>query len=1338
MKQLKYIKFIILFFVLFLLCYSEIEAAAGCGEIPIARGSNFPPIGQVRENRCIQWVDDPPPVRCESGYNYNSPEEAQNSCISYRTELVDKEMVSYTTGPCNFSNAQATCNWSYDSPGTYYNCDNDPATSCRTDLGCSVVQTSAGYDGYCATYGGSSSTCSGKSYYNCSGQCHWVPGKDPEYACTGGKVRVYHCPDEVTKGAKEYTANPRKCSGKSEFAMAGTSTEIREKQAEKGIIPSVERDQALAKKYCESFGEDVCPDFGSLKAECTTKYQAYTISMPRVCVQFSNLNPISDITAEQYYTSGGAPAYCLHAERLRPYSTTWNYEFDVTQCESSMQSKDCGYANILVEAAYRGYDSNYGLVDIALRLWAADSNLGRDGTFERVGLPTSEANPAVSFGEGSKNLYTTTIANLWRYIRPGKTLASVEGPEDLQTVNCYSLGPDYPYSEGNGIACGYDGGYLNSIYLYINTLQNNKKIKEHLDEALKKKGINTVAQYKPESVKVTKSADNPKFNDPDFGELEGEIVDDKIEITYVMNKVVEKECDINDPETKIYCKANQILSFDIGGGKTIMVASDMDSRIDEIQKCRNSSSCTLVEPEDGEDLRYYDYCKKNRCYKTVKYTRICNENTTGQQRKSTVKVITDKSTQELSVKPLFACGNQTAYQVMYTFDPSGKITNSHGDYYETHTKTIPPVVKFKCDCDPDTYYSKDGYTTAFNAMGYAKATYTDDRTIYSENYTRKVSGNQFNTFKENNTCGILKNGNVVKSGTDTYGYGPYDLVQRASVNDISMAKVLNMCYDGDKLQFDYSDDFKVNQDICKIYCRDETNYYLGGKTRVRAGMSFDYDIATKLNEAEVTMQLVEKQEYNTTTKKQTSKYILEPVNVTYRGFGNDREKLYTTIVVTERECTSEIFYNHDNEKGHNWQYYYDNVLGSDASVKEAQRQQLVYDLQNCNFLSKSQSVNANPAFEKTGQSTIDYIKSSYGCNNKGECKCNSQGKGGALCSTMTFTWSENDILNLGSIDIDYDMKSTISEPTYCGVGCYKIVQESQSGNIKLMKDQVGSQTTNVGNRNRPTNDYATIKIKTEYDFYNTNVYYATAVSGVISQTKPANNRTSVTELPKYSYPTSYKSASGTESTASTFSIGAYERYYKKRDIYNKLVDKALSNYTCSYDRDNDTTIVPIEDDDKCYEGGIYVPKMPDCPPKLGYSFKNVDAGNLFPTDKAQGDSLSSWKSIYALNWDDADGRAAQAEIEASADTLVTTDEYLEYRFTLSKAQINELKKYNKEKQGYQTSIELYGCEDPDSNDGVFLNCKSRFLQEDILKNSNSRYATVDSRYDTGISKHNSQ
>ena len=118
--------------------------------------------------------------------------------------------------------------------------------------------------------------------------------------------------------------------------------------------------------------------------------------------------------------------------------------------------------------------------------------------------------------------------------------------------------------------------------------------------------------------------------------------------------------------------------------------------------------------------------------------------------------------------------------------------------------------------------------------------------------------------------------------------------------------------------------------------------------------------------------------------------------------------------------------------------------------------------------------------------------------------------------------------------------------------------------------------------------------------------------------------------------------------------------------------------------------------------------------------------------------LSSWKSIYALNWDDADGRAAQSEIEASADTLVTTDEYLEYRFTLSKAQINELKKYNKEKQGYQTSIELYGCEDPDSNDGVFLNCKSRFLQEDILKNSNSRYATVDSRYDTGISKHNSQ
>ena len=53
-------------------------------------------------------------------------------------------------------------------------------------------------------------------------------------------------------------------------------------------------------------------------------------------------------------------------------------------------------------------------------------------------------------------------------------------------------------------------------------------------------------------------------------------------------------------------------------------------------------------------------------------------------------------------------------------------------------------------------------------------------------------------------------------------------------------------------------------------------------------------------------------------------------------------------------------------------------------------------------------------------------------------------------------------------------------------------------------------------------------------------------------------------------------------------------------------------------------------------------------------------------------------------------------------------------------------------------ITYYEFEDPENNDGVFLNCKSRFLQEDILKNSNSRYATVDSRYDTGISKHNSQ
>ena len=193
-----------------------------------------------------------------------------------------------------------------------------------------------------------------------------------------------------------------------------------------------------------------------------------------------------------------------------------------------------------------------------------------------------------------------------------------------------------------------------------------------------------------------------------------------------------------------------------------------------------------------------------------------------------------------------------------------------------------------------------------------------------------------------------------------------------------------------------------------------------------------------------------------------------------------------------------------------------------------------------------------------------------------------------------------------------------------------------------------------------------------------------------------------------------------------------------RDIYEKLLNNGINKYACSYDVKNESTLTPPEDDptptpgpgdpktpdSNCYVNGVYTPKAPDCPARLGFSFKNVDLANLFPSDKSSSSTvLDHWKAQYAINWDDTYGNSAQESIEATASRIFTDPELHDYSFTLSQDQINNLKRYNNEHTGYQTTVIPDNCEDPDKNNGIFLKCSDEFLRE-ILEDSTSEYATV--------------
>lgn len=130
-------------------------------------------------------------------------------------------------------------------------------------------------------------------------------------------------------------------------------------------------------------------------------------------------------------------------------------------------------------------------------------------------------------------------------------------------------------------------------------------------------------------------------------------------------------------------------------------------------------------------------------------------------------------------------------------------------------------------------------------------------------------------------------------GNEVLNSGEYDGYVKATKEDPYMNCILNACYPEDKDEYDYSTEYGVNTNVCRIYCRQDVNFYMANKTRVYAGMQFSYNIGTKLIEDNV-------------IKTQVA----------------DGRKL-TSVVLQERQCTTEIYYDKKAADGLTWLDRYD-------------------------------------------------------------------------------------------------------------------------------------------------------------------------------------------------------------------------------------------------------------------------------------------------------------------------------------------------------------------------------------------------------------------------------
>lgn len=423
-------------------------------------------------------------------------------------------------------------------------------------------------------------------------------------------------------------------------------------------------------------------------------------------------------------------------------------------------------------------------------------------------------------------------------------------------------------------------------------------------------------------------------------------------------------------------------------------------------------------------------------------------------------------------------------------------------------------------------------------------------------------------------------------------------------------------------------------------------------------------------------------------------------------------------------------------------------LNFKSAVKEVE--QLYYDLQNCNFYVDS-SENRAKFSEKinyyytdlkgkhhpgdttvspsktVGGSIKDYLLEQAYCKTKEECVSLVLGYEDDYGVETEFS------SNVGNVD------SRLNNNYYCKnngdkTKCYEYKQDEEveientnkaTKHDRIVCSGVGtSATCKSVDIYLPTNDYATFITVTEADFWQPKSYKTSVYTGVVSEDDGSTDAGNSTPLGKEVFPVSNKSRKD-DSGRDKGSTGSYNVNHKYSNLGLTTTEKFDYEYACSYDVYNTTKYYDCETNENgvtdltkcknpCYELKDGVPVITDScdvwTPKdnnsksYGFIYRNVDVGNLFPGKDIR-DTGINWSS----KTDVIDA------IEKTADTIYTTDDYLEYRYVLTPSNIRQIREYNSSQNangGYLNET-LENCTMVDDDGGLksFTECKSTFLSE---------------------------
>ncbi len=985
----------------------------------------------------------------------------------------------------------------------------------------------------------------------------------------------------------------------------------------------------------------------------------------------------------------GEPAYCVNpsnpftnergSDGFTKHEATFQEDpdFDVNECLSSYSTIDCGYANILMESKWNndnGKEIRTKSTELAMRLWGAHSTTaGYQFTF---GLSLRYGNTADNqdgCNERTLYLYEGQDQNVYyvtqNYIMQNFLTYVSSKYKDNDYIDPIAFRKDDEFGKHFIIDCDKIG---RKVGLVCGSGSKSKSYRTAFGLFFNTvQGNSEFRSHMKEVFGITVNA--PKG--VDVTELEnnevGIVVDyGEYRLTGI-HKDVQYDCDTLDSNTSISAEEREAIRPYC---QTKILFTDLNGNPTETRP---------------------DYCVgKNSLWCTSKPVNLAVCSDSEYSKTITIKYPDDSNSRPVRLINCGSVDNQILYSIIDE-DEGPESNGTPGD-----TKEIPFTLKIyscKGNCDSNTIRTNSA----------------------SCNYDANKADNEVST-----------------------GY----------VKDPSLKCILNSNNDLSESMYDYSEEFGVNTNFCRVYCSDEVEYYIPDKLTIKSGLAFKYDIGIKsyLNKTNnLPISNVVKSKRTCVSKINYNKKFTTATNF---------ERLYGLNPQTD------IFdVLGEGKYIENWKDLF-KVLKAKASKERSRTEninELLYDLYNCNFYAQSKfdQNNVTKPKQKVFEINTDidnvysYIQKEYGESRSygfDSCTLNSNTNDCITMNRIDYAGGSETNLsnNVGTEQVPIRTSSvtssTLSNVTYCsGDNCFKYPDSTEANSVEDLATynysniQSSSSETdgNVGSYNFkiPTNDYAMFSISTEVGFYNTSRFQSIPSTGYV---KAGNSDSSLMSLDPYTYPTSKNAYTmcryNANSSANIFSgrIGSNSRDLgpttnsscKVTHIYNDM-------HTYKYRHDNDKFQNMLLNSEfmnpKCYIDVEFSqvqcnPGDKTCKNSIYdiTEYRNVNRKNIFPNASI---------SINNTNWNTSEGIIIKEQIESSGEFIYTDDNNKQYSFTITPEQIKAIRRNNNNINSY---VEI-GLKDCQQKDGMYVNCRSYFLDE--IRNGNNdtsqEYATINGGHD---------